>query len=358
MNLELYNLNAGHPKSITGHEWRIGSFLIRLSDEYEDVYGRLAQNARSYTDPITGKRTEIPAVEGEWTITAYVRDLDYKNVTRPSLFTVSEELDNGLWDLLEILTFTTGRRVTIGELKCRFSPCFFGAPACVAAELPEAIQMAWANRERLVDAGLKHAILTYNDALSQTSVQSQGCLFSAALNVIIDRLSPSIRVFDARCKGQAVKDLKEVIHSIKELEEPWLSNMLHEIDGVFGRAVNGAFPKLIRVLQILTIIPEEVPEHTVRRIKWMNQLRNSIVHSGEIRIRGVENPLLRFLAGLIVNQIIPAICARAIGEYLGFRSEGLGSLCMDTDDVSEFFRTGRWLEWEVETQDVEDWFTS
>ena len=115
---------------------------------------------------------------------------------------------------------------------------------------------------------------------------------------------------------------------------------------------------MIELLKKYNIIPSEVTEDTMKRIRWVNQLRNSIVHSGEIKISGFEDKEKQLLssAGLIVGQIVPAICTRVLGECFGFDLKGVGSLCMDTDNLTEFFLTGVWDGWKMETQDIDDWF--
>ena len=359
MAIELLNLNVGPPESHPITDLHIGPFNIRLRKDYDYAYRYLAQNLRRETDMLTNEQTFHPRITGEWIVTADLEDVSEGDNLNPSLLTVSEELDNGLWDLLELLTFITGRRVTTIDMTSRYSPCFFGDPACVYSELPQAIQKAWDNREVIVSSGFKLAILAYNEALGQTSIQSKGCLFNTALNIIADRSVPRKEYLNNKERKDLVDGLKRVIVDSARLDASALSNVCRDLEGVFGRAANGAVPRLIRLLQSLDIIPaEEIPEETKRRVKWVNQLRNSITHMGEIRINGVDRPQLKSVAGLIVGQIVPAICARAIGECLGFSPFGLGSLCMNTSYLTEFFATGRWFDWDVETQDIQDWFYS
>lgn len=358
MEIELLNLNVGPPESHPITIWQVGPFNIALRNDYDDAYRCLAQNLRRETDMLTDEHTFHPRITGEWIVTADLEDVSEGDTLNPSILTVSEELDNGLWDLLELLTFITGRRVTTTDMTSRYSPCFFGDPACVYQELPQAVQKAWDNREVIVSSGFKLAILAYNEALAQTSLQSKGCLFNTALNIIADRSVPSKKYLKKKERKDLVDALKRVIVDSASLNEIALSNVCRELEGVFGRAANGAVPRLIRLLQILNIIPEEIPEDMKRRVKWVNQLRNSITHMGEIRINGVDRPQLKSVAGLIVGQIVPAICAKAIGKCLGFSPFGLGSLCMNTPYLTEFFATGQWFDWDVETQDIQDWFYS
>lgn len=62
--------------------------------------------------------------------------------------------------------------------------------------------------------------------------------------------------------------------------------------------------------------PENPNEKTLKRLKWLNVLRNSVAHSGSIRLDIAESPEASLRVAGAVALLLQDICRIYIAKYL------------------------------------------
>lgn len=87
---------------------------------------------------------------------------------------------------------------------------------------------------------------------------------------------------------------------------PRLSNVANE----------SALAKLSAFLKAGSMYPENPDEKTRERLKWLNILRNSVAHSGSIRLDIAESPEASLRVASAVALLLQDICRVYIAKYL------------------------------------------
>jgi Protein of unknown function (DUF2934) len=151
----------------------IGPYHVSLIDEYNDVVKQIEQRAKYVFEMPGQKEGAIQPVQsiarkrGSWSLTAIaIPDdsvADTHSILLPNLLA-----DGGLYDLCEILTFLTGRRVTISAATEINNPNTIADCACLPIETLHAAQQMWNARQQLVRKKLAPAMVSCNLALNSS----------------------------------------------------------------------------------------------------------------------------------------------------------------------------------------------
>ena len=182
--VDLFNLYVDEPRpDLPWSECEIGGLTVRLTGDYDSKVAQLPKPA-SLISYGTGVRL-LPPCKGTWQATATV---SYQDSKEKSILLHEECDDGGLWDLCNLLTFLTGRRVVTTEYKRRYRSDSHGDYAVAAIETLKAASLAWQHRNCLVTRDLHTALLLYNEAIDTNLLQARAALYSTALNIILDNL--------------------------------------------------------------------------------------------------------------------------------------------------------------------------
>jgi len=114
-------------------------------------------------------------------------------------------------------------------------------------------------------------------------------------------------------------EFKVAAQAFKEyLEKAGVSQDL--IDDIMPRLSNvaneSALAKLAAFLKAGGMYPENPDEGAPKRLKWLNVLRNSVAHSGSIRLDIAESPEASFRVAGAVALLLLDICRVYIAKYL------------------------------------------
>ena len=360
--IELYNLHIGSPRpSGNLSNGLIGPFTVKVVDDYEDQIEKLSKKPSKTTDLFTGDVTYKPGSPGGWTVTA-VAEFDENSENEKSILLRKEDSDNGLWDLCEILTFLTGRRVVTEESRDRYNPNMYGERACIDAETLKAASIAWNNRQTLKDKKIVYSLLYFNEILSQNSVQFMA-LCNTSLNIILDELVDEKDKVDKRTRKSLKADIDKVIFESDLLTTEQKKAYSNLIGGKIGQGTSSLVGKLKDLLVQYEIVEEpsdvEEPSNTVveKRIKYINAVRNRLTHAGKLPdLKGLTPEQSDRYSINIVGGIVPELCRLVIGRQFGFTKTTAGSLCQYTDTLQKFFEDGIWNDWKLEEQNFEEYF--
>lgn len=348
--VDLFNLYVGEPLAgLPWSEYEIGGLTVRLKNDYDDKVPQLAKPARWI---ITEKEAKLlPPHKGTWQATATVswKDSKEKSVLlheEPN----DEDNDGGLWDLCNLLTFLTGRRVVTTEYKKRYRPDAYGDYAVADIETLKAAALAWQNRNCLVSKNLHTALLLYNEAIDTNLLQSRAALYSTALNIILDNLDnlhlDNHKTIYQKISRNIRKELKREISNVlncferteklrRDQAERYRRLLYAQIDR--GPASKDKLFSLLQLLEIIDSSPTSVQEE---RVQEVDQVRNRLVHTGRPKIKGLDDEQSKIHTIKIVTEVVPEITRIVIGHHLGFRSGSTGSHCQVKHDLINFFRKG------------------
>lgn len=376
MEFGLFNLFMG-PQPPDA-EWRsatIGPFAVSLVEDYAQAVQQLSRKAqvrvstnwtRSKDQPTdtsapmgvltkTVERTE--SVSGDWVVTATATCSD-SNVEQ-SILAREPISDGGVWELCEILTFVTGRRVTVEELTERYDPNASGEPACIAIETLRAAALAWENRHQIATNGLNYALLSHNSAIDYKFLQPKAAQYNTALNVIIDKwpLEKPPKVAK-QTREQLAAAIAGVVAICKDLTDEQRASYTALLRAKVMQGPYSLLDSLVSLLKDLTIIVDDDNEQTLARVGYLNTVRNRLTHAGEM-------PLLKNLDQVqsdrytvnIVAGVLQELNQLAFGKRLGFSPQGLGSLSQHTDTLRRFFVEGVWNNHPLELMDFQDWIS-
>ena len=278
-----------------------------------------------------------PSREGTWQATATV---SWKGTGENSILLDKVADDGGLWDLCHLLTFLTGRNVATAEYCERVRPDGYGDYAVAQIETLRAAALAWQNRESLVSKNLHFALLLYNQAMNTNILQLRAASYYTALDIVLgqhemtyERVSKSIR---KKLKDEISNILKKTTELQPDQEERYRNLLSGQIDS--GPT---SLDKLFSLLKTLEIIDLSPTCGQKRRVRYINQVRNRLIHAGQTpKLEGLDDEQSKRYTANIVAAVVPEIIRIVIGYHLGFRAGGRGSYCQIKDDTINFFQNG------------------
>ena len=286
----LFNLYMGESRPGPLAERKIGCLTVRLTDDYDAKVAQLAKPASLVSDGTEVKM--LSSREGTWQATATVsyQDSEEKSILH------EEGDDGGLWDLCNLLTFLTGRRVVTTEYKRRYRPDAYGDYAVVDFETLKAASLAWQHRDCLVSKDLHTALLLYNEAMEVNLLQSRAALYSTALNIILDNLD-NLNLDNHKTTYQKVsknirKKLKNEISNVLnrfEQKEALQPDQVERYRRSLDRIDDGPTltDKLFSLLQSLDVIDSPPTSDQKIRVQRVGSVRNRLVHTGRPKLEQV-----------------------------------------------------------------------
>jgi len=358
----LYNVDLGEDVPAFGRgPTKIGPFQVRLVDAYDAAVRQLYQPPRSqiaFEGPPGSPRPvvrRLPEVEGAWTITAEAA-FEVSNAEQ-SLLTDEPIPDGGVWDLCQLLTFITGRWVISGGPFDRHTPNAKMDEAADHAEVLAAASLAWSNRQLIRERGLVVALLNHNEAIDYRTITARAACHNAALNVLVDHWPLEKQPPLAKNIRQGLADR---IETAIETYEPLTPDQKAAYKGTLcAKAMQGPYTfhdQTVALLQALGVAPAEPSEEILRRVRYMNTVRNRLTHSGEMpSLHGLNVLQSKRHTAVIVAGVLPELVQLAIGRMLGFTPDGLGFRCQNLASLRRFFAEGNWHGQPLEIMDYEEW---
>ena len=334
--VDLFNLYMG--KSRPDPPWsehKIGGFTVRLTDDYDAKVAQLARPAIRVADGTGVKR--LPPHKGTWQATATV---SWKDSVGKSVLLDKECDDEGLWDLCNLLTFITGRSVVTAEYKDRYRPDVYGDD-CAAdpIETLQATALAWQDRTSLVSKNLHIALVLYNEATNANLLQARAALYYTALNIILDNHKTTYEKTNKGVRKKLKNEISKVLNRFEELQPDQAERYNRLLKDRIDRGPTSK-DKLLSLLQSLEVVDLSPTPSQDKRVYDVDQVRNSLVHTGQPKINGLDNEQAKRYTANIAANVVPEIIRIVIGHHLSFSSGGLGSHSQMKDGLIDFFHNG------------------
>ena len=194
---------------------KIGPFSIRFVDDYDERRQRLSEKGQFVSKlkfgggVLEAEEFTLPRRKAQgWVCTATAIHDGTPGVQ--SYFAEMPIDDSGLWDLLELLTLFTGRRVTSDDYKERHGTAYahVGRRMEISFLALHAAEKAWPGRQDLVKHEMEMAIPNHNQAVSDM-IQTRASHYTTALDIVFAN-HPSLSR-EARSGGKIDKRIKEAL---------------------------------------------------------------------------------------------------------------------------------------------------
>lgn len=344
---------------------KFGSIDLRLVSDYPSVVRHLASSTRftigwapTESSPIL-RRTVLPPSETPpiWIQTAEVR-LDNAS-GQESILSRNPLSDGGVWDVTQILTFLTGRRVTTSLFRDRYNPGSVGDRACSTEATLRMATWLWDRREALRKASLVYAFILYNGRTESRLLHEIAANTNTAINILIDKLSPVQSDLPASTRSELKKAVLQTIDSAKGLAEPELRAYKAIIGARIDQGPVSLHDGLLLLLKRLNILEPFPKPGELSRVAYINTARNRITHSGQLPLlRGLDQEQSDRYIMTIVAGVLPAIIRAAIWSVAGVDGMCEQWHALELRELKRFFSCGEWQSWKLEEQDAVEWAAS
>jgi hypothetical protein len=292
----LYNFDHGFKKEKT---FRIGKYYIDVSDEQAKNLNKLEQNAKSsfVTNEDLSRRVEkIAHQPGVITETATLR-LSEDDIT-PSLIYTELPHRSSIDDFILFLSFITGRRVFLEhELEQEVSTKYFDSVvnknffSLPAVDLDGGFKRLKELKLSTPFYNLVHtkairdlpAICFYANtiinALYERWCKKNGASTYPLSSIKIDEIKEHLAFKLERSLGDKVKIWVSAFLTNKSCDTDAKSDVIARIN-ISNQP--SAIYKFQKFLVGLDLFPENPSKEVVDRLKWVNKVRNMMVHMGDI----------------------------------------------------------------------------
>lgn len=222
--------------------------------------------------------------------------------------------DGGLWDLCELLTFFTGRRVAADPYKIRHGAAYryVGKGIPIYFQAIHAVAHAWPNRERFVEAKLEMALLSQNQAIFDM-IQTQASHYTTALDIVCAQYRPmaanaveNVRI-DKKTKSQLKDAVEKAVYACEGLADSQKQSFVRVLSARIDQGLaKGFVAKLEDVLVDFGAVDVPVSKEVKERIRFIDCIRNAIIHNGrdpslrEFFVQGRLGPIIQQMSDLSI----------------------------------------------------------
>jgi len=300
-------------------EFSIGPYRITVSKQHIGMDfarpERLVLVGSFDSSGFTNSVTEEPPSSGTWSVTAVVTE--HEGLDKPSVLLPDNPWVDGSYDLSVILSLISGRHVQVKNDAEPYLPVSPGQAITSKNFFRGHSVIDWAQLPVLREAGAGQAMEAVLLAMTNSNVGVKIAMGSAALDGL------NTRWYSVSGPNRYTNEVKEEVKAasrvFKEyLEKAGVSKEL--IDDIMPRLPNlaneSALAKLAAFLKAGGMYPANPDGEASKRLRWLNVLRNSVAHSGSIRLDVAESPDASLRVAGAVALLLQDICRIYIVKYL------------------------------------------
>jgi hypothetical protein len=269
---------------------QFGAIRLKFPDDYNDRIDRLYHPQTNIANGVGCPPSEIIPEKP-------MRQLDYtasiiidENSSEKSSFGMEEIDDKGVFDFIELLTFFTGRRVFVEDDKelywrdVQYVNPWIDMPK---RHIFKCFCEGWENRKNILDNKIGIALLLFNAGITTSLLQTYLFHVITVFNIIHDHfpLTPTEKLSCTDLTDSEKCNLKNKITNLlnctisnEEIRDSYSNKIRATIEG----GLSGPIEKMRSIIMKLGVI-DNIDGNIEKRIKYVNQIRNKIVHTGEIR---------------------------------------------------------------------------
>ncbi|WP_139834963.1 hypothetical protein [Pseudomonas sp. B35(2017)] len=297
----------------------VGPFRIIVPEEL--IGGRFAQAKTLTFEKVlssSGSKhtvTERAAAAGDWNLTALV--VEHAALDSPSMLMPDNPWVNGAYDLSLILSLLTGAYVAVNNESL---PDFQLSPALPIVSknfFSGSFKIDWALLPAMRAAGAGEALYALSLARDSKEGVVKLAMGSAALDGLVSRWHSTSKAnrYTPEVK-EHVKAALQVFeaHLIKaEVDSELIKDMMPRTTNLSSES---ALSKLTSFLTAFNMYPKDPDDAVVKRLRYFNALRNSVAHTGSLRLN-VAGPadVTGRVAGAVAI-LLQHICRVYVAKYL------------------------------------------
>jgi hypothetical protein len=274
---------------------QFGAIQLKIPDDYNDRIVRLyhpqtlKQNISMDANDVECSPSEIipekPMCQLDYTASIIIDE----NSSEKSLFIKEAIDDKGVFDFTELLTFFTGRRVFVEDFKERYwrdvqyVNIWIDMPnTCTFKYFRE----GWRNRKNILDNKMGIALLLFNAGITTNILQTYLFHVITAFNIIHDNfpLTLTEKLSFPDLTDSEKSNLKNEITNLLNctIDDEEIRNSYNKkISATITGGLSGPIKKMREIFMELGVI-DNIDGKIEKRIQYVNQIRNRIIHTGEI----------------------------------------------------------------------------
>lgn len=307
---KLYNFSLGENPIVK--EFDIGPYKIKLIDDYDDLGEFLSYNN------LPQARSRFVGDEEIWDFTE-IENLDQAKPLHTANVYVKKEPNAilseieapAIWDLIQIFSFLSGRSVyTENELN-RFHPYKYNRPIVSPRLFVNAANTAWDNRKNLHSENGLRPFSLYLASIRTPEIEAILLLCCISLEIIqnneweISSNRSVVNTISNERLSKLIGQLRSLIDQ-SEIDTELKDNLKNTVASWDSPH---SIDKLIQTFENYGIVKIPLENKQLKRIKYINKLRNSVCHQGKLvypKWINDQNNRKR-IAFIVSREIVPYI---------------------------------------------------
>lgn len=331
ISYDLINLEVHPSLASLRQPWHVGPFRIVFEQDYAQKYFAL-RSGGAHQSLVTAK--------------AHVDDPGAAMLAAPPLLGGSPE--PAVWDLLQILSYLTGRRVMLPEHVGRYPLGRSTYELTDSEETLSAARTAWDHRVAFGPAGRLPTLWLYLQAMTTAEAEVRGATACVALENTVRDVEDGAEPHAPEALRDAIMVLINEFGGLSSVErDRFRSGAQH-----WGRPGLGALIRgFVEHYALATLSDGSLAK---KRANHVAEVRNGLLHTGSVRepswIRSDEDDkqaaFQRGAAVFYVAQFIPALVQIHLDHLFGI--EEYRGPRRTFDNVGEYLNMGTWAGDNVE----------
>ncbi|PIB45224.1 hypothetical protein AOA59_05495 [Pseudomonas sp. 2822-15] len=293
---------------------------------------------------------EKAAVSGDWNVTALLTE--HPALDEPSVLMPDNPWVNGGFDLSLILSLLTGACVALDKDSppdFKLSPAL---PIVCDDFFAKGSKVDWTLLPAMQAAGGGDALYALSLARDSQEGVVKLAMGSAALDGLVSRWHSTSG--ENRYSPEVKDKIKFALQSFEtnltnaKVDELLIKDIMSRTNNLSS---NSALSKLTAFLSMFEMYPKDAGKDVALRLKFFNVLRNSVAHTGVLRLSIAGQPDVTGRVAGAVAVLLQYICRVYIAKYL------LGIVDAKIEEtqqvVKKFFTTGKLFGNDIITEDYD-----
>lgn len=351
MKLNIYNLDH---KFTCSQSLRVGPFTITVNEEQLNNVKKIPRpSSTTFTHDENLERIyyENPSIKGGWENTASLV-YDEKTISKSVLLPTENKIDQ-VRDICNLLTFLTGRRVTVKEYTHQHNPHQTLGHTIPANMLVLHLNNCWKNLVSIHQEKLSIPFINLTYSFESNEFLGMSSYITSTLNAIYDSW------WKKHSENKLNKSIKRKIkHTLRESISKSLSSCIKEklinilqdenIPGDIANDIDKMIKEIGRpsamfiiekFLVALDVFPRDNNLDAKKRLQFINRLRNLLVHSGSIP----KIPGETLQRNMEISLSTMCICLEILKLYFLEKTLKLTGFPIDSmrSELQKYFESGK-----------------
>lgn len=302
MKYKLLNFDHGNKHSTSFY---IGSFKIEINDQHCENILHLPRNESitfGHDEYFKKVIIENPRISGGWIETAEV-EVD-EDKLQSSIIYPEKSSKNSIDDLCLLLSFTTGRIVSFeGNQFLDYYRPDVHTDKMVHYGYFLRKNFCWKKLQTIKDKGISVHFHYLTMAYQANDLVAKAVYCNNILNTAYDKWykENSVKFIEKDIQSKIRLTIGQCLQD-NNIEETIREDILNRVNNIFQPS---AIYKLKCFLKDINLYPKYDNSETHKRLKWINDIRNLMVHTGTLpKDKKLPDSLLREVVSNVINLVL------------------------------------------------------